>query len=674
MKKHSPISLRQMLFGLAFLTAFSGMILLLFACRQDEKRFAHITAKLFENEMKSNTLSMHYTVADPERFGIFDYEPVLSCYNSAAALRSQAETENVLAALKSVRPAKLAEKDAALWQLMTRSLENSLELSAYPYYDEPLSPSSGAQSRLPVLLAEYAFRSRRDVEDYLALLDQTDEYFASLLIYEQEKAAAGLIMPGSFLREVRRQCDTIVTSEDLEAGTHFLQTTFRERLEKLILANALTREQASEYIARNERLLKTVLLPAYTALGDGLLLLEDDSVLPAGLASLPEGKAYYEQLLISETGSYRPTEELKTMLTEQFTREYDEIRKLAAAHPEAADLLRREDAYDFPYRDPAQMLLDLKTRMQNDFPRIPEGEVQITVKAVSPSLEDYCAPAFYLTSPLDDTAANSIYINRSKTPEGLELYTTLAHEGYPGHLYQTVYHNQTALAAGERPARQLLWYGGYQEGWALYVEFLSYDYAAQLLAEDGQSGGAVLALLECRNRSLQLCLYSLADIMIHDEGASYSRIAKLLEGFGVSDPEAARSLYNYIVQNPCNYPKYYLGYLEILSLREYARELWGEKYTDYRFHTFYLECGPSDFLSLRERLEAETENASQENTSSDSRTEPAQTDLSELPLNKNKSACLPYSPAGGRLPAAVTARVTALPPSLPDIPCPTGVS
>lgn len=105
LKKHSPISLRQMLFGLAFLTAFSGMILLLFACRRDEKRFAHITAKLFESEMKSNTLSMHYTVADPERFGIFDYEPVLSCYNSAAALRSQAETENVLAALKSVRPA-----------------------------------------------------------------------------------------------------------------------------------------------------------------------------------------------------------------------------------------------------------------------------------------------------------------------------------------------------------------------------------------------------------------------------------------------------------------------------------------------------------------------------------------------------------------------------------------
>ena len=282
----------------------------------------------------------------------------------------------------------------------------------------------------------------------------------------------------------------------------------------------------------------------------------------------------------------------------------DFLKKLAEEYPEIVEWIAKNDWEAFPYRDASQMLYDLRNRMKEDFPDLPGNPASIAVKAVSGSLEPYCAPAFYLTVPLDATDSNSIYINRSKTPDGLELYTTLAHEGYPGHLYQTVYHNRSALAAGERPARELLWYGGYQEGWAVYVEFRAYDYAAELLTENGQEAAALTARLEAHNRSLQLCLYSLMDIMIHYENASLQQIADLLQQFGVQDADTAKSVYNYIVQSPCNYPKYYLGYLEILSLREEARKLWGADYTDYRFHLFFLDSGPSDFLSLRERLSA----------------------------------------------------------------------
>lgn len=604
MKKHSPISFRQLLFGLCFLLVFSGMTLFLFSWQRDEKRFANMTASLFTNEMKSNTLNMHYTLANPEDFGIYQYEPVLACYDAAATLQSQAEAENTLAALYALHPEKLSEEDAWLWRLMTRSLENTLALENFPYYNEPLSPASGAQSRLPILLAEYTFRRKRDVEDYLALLDQIDSYFASLLVYEQEKAAAGFVSPGTFLKEVRTQCDTILTKESLETGTHFLQTTFQERLQPLLEQGSITPEEHAAYTAHNDRLLKTVVLPAYASLGDGLLQLEDASVLPSGLAALPDGQAYYEQLMISETGSYRSIPEIQELLTAQFAKEYEEVRTLAQNHPEIIQNLSLDLSSDFPCKNAAQMLLDLQSRITETFPPLPGAAANLAVKEVSSSLEAYCAPAFYLTAPLDDTTVNSIYINRRKTPDGLELYTTLAHEGYPGHLYQTVYHNRQALSSGERPARQLLWYGGYQEGWALYVEFLSYQYAAQLLLEDNQGTAALLAQLECHNRSLQLCLYSLIDTMIHYEGAGYAQITKMLESFGITDTDTVASLYDYIVQTPCNYPKYYLGYLEILSLQEKAKELWGKEYTDYRFHCFYLDCGPSDFLSLRERLES----------------------------------------------------------------------
>ena len=123
--------------------------------------------------------------------------------------------------------------------------------------------------------------------------------------------------------------------------------------------------------------------------------------------------------------------------------------------------------------------------MEEDFPPLPKDSfgTSLAVKAVSPNLEEYCAPAFYLTPPIDDTDNNVIYINEKDSPQGLRLYTTLAHEGYPGHLYQTVYSNRHIASTKDNYVRQLLWYGGYLEGWALYVEFLSYDYASVALSD-----------------------------------------------------------------------------------------------------------------------------------------------------------------------------------------------
>jgi uncharacterized protein (DUF885 family) len=256
----------------------------------------------------------------------------------------------------------------------------------------------------------------------------------------------------------------------------------------------------------------------------------------------------------------------------------------------------------FPLITPEEMLADLQARMDGSFPALPSGEIQYSVKEVSENLVNYTSPAYYLTAPLDDTKNHAIYINPLKTPDGLELYTTLAHEGFPGHLYQTAFSNRLSLEKNTRPVKELLWYGGYLEGWALYVEFLSYDYASALLTGAGDADGAILTQLEKHNRSLQLCLYSLLDTYIHYDNASYSRIAKLLEGFGITDSSSVKAIYSYIVREPGNYLKYYLGYLEILSLKEKAEDIWGGGYSELSFHSFFLENGPADFLSLEEKL------------------------------------------------------------------------
>lgn len=607
MKKNIHLTLRQLLFACFFLLTFTGITILLFCYKRDEKRFSHITSQLFIEEMCASTLNMHYTLAYPEKFGIPGYRAVLPLYSREGQLAGQAATENTLASLYSIHAQKLSHSDQYTYKLLTRSLENTLKKNAFPYFDEPLSPASGMQSQLPILLAEYTFRSKRDVKDYLSLLEQTDDYFSSLLTYEQEKAAAGLLMPASSLEKVRRQCDTIVTREALEAETHFLQTTFSQRLLALYESGGLTRDEVLSYLSQNNRLLKTVLLPAYEALSDGLCILEDATIPLCGLARKPGGAEYYEYLLVAETGSYRPIEEICSLLSQRLAEEYEAIHTLAAQNPDCLSQLMGEAYASLPYRDAKTMLADIQVRMEQDFPRLTSqnfSSPNTTIKRVASNLEDFCAPAFYLTTPIDDTDNNVIYINQKNAPNGLELYTTLAHEGYPGHLYQNVYSSRCLLKNGDNKIRSLLWYGGYLEGWALYVEFLSFDYAADLMLENNRPQDAVCVQLEKQNRSLLLCVYSLIDIMIHHENANVAEIAKILEPFHVTDTASVDAIYTYIAENPCNYLKYYLGYLEILELKKQAAAIWGSAYSDYNFHSFYLNCGPSDFTSLSEQLQS----------------------------------------------------------------------
>lgn len=245
--------------------------------------------------------------------------------------------------------------------------------------------------------------------------------------------------------------------------------------------------------------------------------------------------------------------------------------------------------------------------MTKEFPslkEVTEGEMPVcTVKSISKNLEEYCSPAFYLTPPLDDIHENVIYINRKNNPRGVELYTTLAHEGYPGHLYQTVYSQLFFRKNNTNLIRSLLNYGGYVEGWAMYVELEAYNYAKSIMKAKMPEAEMLYEIYKL-DRQIQLSLYSLVDIAIHYEGAGYSQVHKMLSSVGISTPATTRSIYEYIVEEPTNYLKYYLGYLEIRNLKQEARTLWGNAYSDYRFHKFYLENGPADFTNLELQLKS----------------------------------------------------------------------
>lgn len=596
---------RTLLVPFSLLVIFLFSVFLLFSFHKDSRLFTELTTELFKNELVSNTLNMHYTVARPKDYGIYSYTAALPVYSQNQELASQAQLENYLHALSTIQIEKLSYEDAYTYNLLTDYLESEKHGASFLYYEEPLSPSSGMQSQLPILLAEYTFRSERDVQDYLKILESSAAYFSGLITYEKEKAAAGLFMADYSAEKVRHQCTTIMNRESLENGTHFLQTSFSERLQLLIDNKILSQKKADAYANMNNSLLCTVMLPTYESLANELFLLEGKGQNKEGLFHYPKGAEYYEYLVQKSTGSPKNIEEIKKLLYTHFDEEYQLLQSLYRENSTLVEEFNVTTADSlFPLKTPEEMLCNLEERMSSDFPALPilTQTPSYTVKEVSESLEDFLAPAFYLTPPLDDAMNNVIYINPKNQSAGVELYTTLAHEGYPGHLYQSVYHLLCAEKHEENPVRELLWYGGYLEGWGLYTEFISYDYAAEIMDEKHCPTEAAACRLEKQNRSLLLCLYSILDVAIHYDGVSYSQVEQLLKHYGITDTASIQSIYEYIVEEPGNYLKYYLGYLEILELKEKARTHWGTGYNDLRFHQFYLEAGPSDFENLTNRL------------------------------------------------------------------------
>lgn len=573
----------------------------------DKVRFRSFSENLFCSELSGDGLGLHYTLAYPENYGL-DGEVSLPRYTAGSeAQDSSDEILHTLRALSRISRDRLPKPDAFACDLLERYLNRRLAGSQFAYYDEPFSPGSGVQSNLPILLADYTFRRKQDVENYLSILDQSDEYLEGYLQYEVEKADAGLFMADFSAAKVIRQLTDIMDKDALEQGTHFLHTTFSERVEALVEENILTREEADQYRAENDRLLVTVMQPAYEQAADTFTVLEGKGQNSQGLYYFPKGRQYYEYLLASNTGSDRPVSEIKRLLYQDFQKNYNAMLGLIAQYPQLADdsLI---SSLDLSISQPSEMLRDLQERMAEDFPPFPSGEdgfkTSVTIKNVSAAMEDYCSPAYYLTPPIDDMKNNIIYINGKNKPDNLTLYTTLAHEGYPGHLYQTVY-SQLYLGQSDAPLlRHLLHYGGYVEGWAYYVENLSYFYAQQQAPSDSLMAAYIES---CRlGRNIHLCLYSLLDLAIHYDGATPQQVQKILCGIGITSPAAAESIYQYIAEEPVNYLKYYLGYLEFELLREKAKILWGEEFSPRRFHQFILETGPCDFTGLNEKMMEET--------------------------------------------------------------------
>ncbi|MDE6404075.1 MAG: DUF885 domain-containing protein [Lachnospiraceae bacterium] len=613
--KHS-LSSRQWTFVLILFTALSVLTLYWYGCTHQDTKFRAFAQAFFLEEIQANPIHFHYTIDNPSAYGVDESSLTLPVYQAGGAADEVYALSLTRKNLSAINPDALNEENRRLYELLDSYLAAAEQTAAYPYFSEPLSPSSGVPSELPILFSEYRLDDKADVENYLSILTQIPDYFDGLLVYEQEKAQAGLFMSDLTADRVIRQCTELLDASSVENGTHFLEITFKERLQQLVDKKILTAEEAASYASEHNRLLTTMVVPAYDQLADGLTLLKGSGKTTCGLAGQENGRDYYRALVRLRTGSYRDMDEIKRLLARDLRFNYESLVTLLAANPSLKDMIAETPSL-LPEMTPEEILAELQSEIGESYPPIPAGPdnapIRSTIKYVDASLEAYSAPAFYMMPPIDNICNNLICLNARDTEDDLALFTTLAHEGYPGHLYQTVYSKRYQEQENILPLGNVLYYGGFVEGWAMYVELASFDRAIELAKESHPEAAVYYQV--CRlDRQFRLGLYSLLDIAIHYDNASFEDVQKICYCLGVGDSANLAALYQYIAEEPCNYLKYYLGYLEILELKKQAAIIWSEPdrmtavYDDttflYRFHSFLLQNGPADYRTLAKRLAA----------------------------------------------------------------------
>ena len=582
--KKSPLFITLLL----VLTLFAGLTAGYFSAHgiTENGKFEAFSRKVFKNEVSGSTLTLHYTMEHPEKQGIPRKKASLGTVptdmKNTYQICSQYEEK-----LKSFRYSRLSTENQLTLDSMLLYYHTEKSLGDNYLLQEPLGPSLGIQAQLPVLLAEYAFYEAQDITDYLNLLTTIRPYFQSILKFEKKKSEAGFFMSDTTLDRVLAQCSAFIQNPD----NNYMLDIFQKKLSDY---GKLSVSEQNALILTHKSLMKTEVIPAYQELMTGLEALRGTGKNNRGLTYFKGGKAYYLYLLQSQTGSYVPVKQMEKRLSRQLSSEIGIAGTMLRKKPELLTILNQ--GITFKKMKPAQMLNALQQKIQADFPAL--ADVTFELRTVHDSMKDYLSPAFYLTPPMDTGTPNVIYINPAASYQELELFTTLAHEGFPGHLYQTV----TFQRQNPSGIRNLLCTSGFAEGWATYVEPFAYQYAADYIQDPSATE---LARISWLNRSINLCMYSLLDIEIHYNGWTQAEAASFLKAFGIEDSTVVSEIYQYILETPGNYLKYYWGYLSILDLRTSEQNRLGQDFDLKKFHNQVLKIGGVQFPVLEKYIDAE---------------------------------------------------------------------
>lgn len=546
---------------------------------EERARFDEYLEEDFVATLESDLLTLHYTLKDPAAYGIEDVEPTFG--DVQPPLLSDYDEE--IDRLEGFDRSLLTKEQQELYEMLMRFYrqERGALEQGYAYYSEPCAPDGGVQASLPITLSEYQFYTEQDVRDYIALLGDVGRYYDDLVKYEEERARRGLFMTDDMVDQVIEDCRTFIANPE----QNVLIATFETRLDAL---DSLDEQARADYIKQNHAAVMDTVIPAYERMMEGLEKLKGTGVNPGGLSHLEKGKGYYEYLARSLTGVDAAPDELARRIDERFGELFSRMFLLLGEDETSERLISEMEAFlEADRGTPREQIDFLHAASEGIFPDA--GDISYNVLYVDPSLEDSTAPAFYMIPPADAPAENRLYINQGRD-SGTILYATLAHEAYPGHMYQ----NNYFISTGPAMLRHLLSYMGYSEGWGTYAELYSYELA-------GLDDPALIELLQINNE-FSLGVLARSDIGIHYQGWTVEQFAAYLDGFGF-DTSDAEDFYWMIVADPGAYLPYYIGYLELIDIIDDARIQLGDQFDILAVHKAILDAGPQPFDMVRAHVQ-----------------------------------------------------------------------
>ena len=528
-------------------------------------------------------MSLPFLFADPTAYGVA-IEPAALPYGDESDWEDSLDGVRFLqGVLDHFEPEDLSASSRLTRDILQDWLERQ-RLTAEHYWLSTgyLGSFTGFQAQLPLLLTEYPVRRQNDIDGLFHMLETAEETFVQYAALERQRQENGAGLSRTILARVIEQCETFQDSD-----VSFLVDAFSAKVDAADFLSAQDKEACK---ATGKTLIENNLRQAYRRLGEELSSIENAPE-DGGLAERPGGQAFYQALFQQTTGSDMTIEEAEAWLTERLEQYLGEFTlltlSLAKSDPEGLTAYMQAGQPAYGEFESAEQNLDyLREAMLADYPDV--ANLSYAIHTVPDAMKDNFSPAAYLRSPIDqpDGTPESIYINGAYSPS---IFPTVAHEGYPGHMYQNAFFKAQKLPA----VRYILDYNGYTEGWATYVENRSDRYA-----QDSD----VAALHNASQRAVQMVI-CLLDIGIHYHGWDLEESAAFVGQYLNIPEESMREQYLLHVETPTNYLQYYFTGAQLEEMRRQAEQELGDAFSAVEFHRVLLATGPAPLGILQQQVD-----------------------------------------------------------------------
>ena len=537
-----------------------------------QKEFDALQKSWFIQDMEDDYSTMRFGVENPEAMGIKNVEVTLGELEEPEKLEMYKQRRE---AIKKFKASDLTPDQ----QNMLKCMEFYFDLMIDNYnleedYTFLFTPNSGLNNNLITVFTEMDIRNEQDIKDIIILLNDTGRYIQDAIDYTKEQAEKGIVQPDFVIDSVVENCEKFVANVDDNEVIKIVNA----KIDKLNIAGA------ADYKNQVAEAVKTVLIPAFHKVIEMYGPLKGKATTSGELWEYGEdGDKTYDIIVRLKTSTTQSIPDLIDYVDDCI---WDCLEGIYNVMNEV------EITEGYGYSDPREILEYIKTKMKNDYPDF--EDLPYEVDFLDPSVTSPNISAYYLVAPVDNPKRNVIKVNPTFSdadPDGMCI--TLAHEGYPGHLYQNTYY---LINHPDNEYRYVMDFLGYGEGWAQYCETYCYSYFVKNQKE--------IKYLQLNNMFSYL-LYALADLQMHYNGWDRDDIAAYLGQFFYQEAAEsyADSIYEANIGDPGLFLPYSVGLMKMWSLYENAQEQLGRKFNLKEYNRVILDAGACTFEMLEEKVQ-----------------------------------------------------------------------